>query len=158
MNPEQQLINRTISARDEILRATVLSEPVLTPFDTAGLRARMWLISVNVSGVSRPIEGVIVQSQTGTGGRQYARVGKPVLIKRNAKGRWLCIGPSDRITGVGNVQFLDESSEVGSAPTPGEGFTFDRVPFEFYAANGLWANGTTPFNLVRRLDAQGNEV
>lgn len=158
MNPEQQLINRQIEAREETRRATVLSEPVLKPFDTAGLRARVYTISVQISGVERPIENVIVQSQTGTGGREYARIGKPVLIRRNAGGRWICVGPSDRTTGTGQIQILDESTEVASAPSAGGGFTYQRVPFEYYANNGLWANGTTPFNFVRRLDANGNEV
>lgn len=158
MNNQQKLIQQNIAAKEELRRATSLGNPTLTAFDPAGTRARVYTISCTLSGVDQIIEDVIVQSQTGTGGRAYASTGRPILIKKNAGGRWICIGPSDRTTGTGNVQVFDEATESASAAAAGPGFTTQRVPFEYYADNVVWANGVVPFGLTIRLDADGNEV
>jgi len=66
----------------------------------------------------------------------YARIGMPVLLKRNAAGRHAIIGPGDRIISSANVVEIDESDDTVTTGAT-EGFTYVQQPFSFY-------QGTTP--------------
>lgn len=157
MNPTQLIANRDRRLADETRRATVKSSLKLIPYDTAGLRARVWVIDVDI-GQGELLRNVIVQSTTGTGGRQYASLGSGVLLRRNLGGRWLCVGPADRTIKTGQIQILNEITDAVTAAVADSGFTSVRQPFEYYATGSRWANGTTPFNFVLITDASGNEV
>lgn len=162
MNPTQELIRRERRTQEETRRATVISDLVLIPYNTSGLRSRVWVVDVDI-GDEQPIRGVIVMSQTGTGGRAYARLGKAVIIRRNVGGRWVCVGPSDRTSSTGNIQILTESTGAATAPTPGIGLQTRRRTFDFYAGDlpgtpGSGRFGTAGFGNVIVEDAQGNEV
>lgn len=157
MNPTQSIAARDRRLANETRRGTVKGDATTIPYNTAGLRYRVRVVDVDI-GQDELIRNVIVQSQTGTGGREYARSGKGVIIRRNLGGRWMCIGPSDRTITTGQLQVLNEITEVTAAAVPNSGFTNTRVDFQYFATNNRWNNGTTPFNFVRVEDALGNEV
>lgn len=153
-NTTQKLIERDIRARQEVRRGTVLTEPKLLNYDTAALERTVYVVDVDIGG-SRPIRDVPVQSASGLGGRAYARQGKGVEIQRNAGGRWMVIGASDRIKNTATVQLLSETTEIATAGTS-EGVTFGRRALDYYSNNLAW--GTIGFGNDVILDAQGNEV
>lgn len=150
----QRLISRDIRARQELRRGTVLTDVRVVDFDTSGLTSTVFVVDVDI-GANRVIQNVVVKSSTGQGAREFAQQGKAVEIQRNAGGRWIVIGPSDRIRGTGQVQLLDESTDTATASTD-EGFGFGRRVFTYYADNGAW--GVAGFGNSVALDASGNEV
>lgn len=156
------LIAREIKTRDERRRATVVSGPVVQFDDTAQAREPQWVVSVDI-GARRPIDGVPVKSNTGTGGISYARIGQPVTIQRSAGGRWICIGPADRVQSVGNTSTLDEVTDTFGTPVAGIGFSFRREPFSYYQGDGGLLPGTSRwgsrgFPKRTRINAAGEEV
>ena len=157
MNPVDRIARRDRKNANEQRRGTCVSDPILKNYDLSGGNSPVWVIDID-AGFTELVRDVIVQSQTGTGGRAYARTGKPISMQRNQGGRWICTGPSDRISTTGDIQFLTESTSSATAATPGVGFISTREPFEFYASAGRWANGSIPFNVITVADAQGNPV
>lgn len=151
----QKLIDRDIRAKQELRRATVLTEPRAFNFDPAFLDRTVFVVDVDLPGSPRPIRDVVVKSSTGSGGRAYAQVGKAVEIQRNAGGRWIVIGAADRITTVGKAQELDEATDSFGASAP-TGFTSLRKPYGFYAANGVYGQAGYGNTLI--VDGDGNEV
>jgi len=150
----QKLIARDIAQRRESRRGTVLTEPKLLNYDTAAIDRTVYVVDVDIGG-NKPVRNVPVQSSSGLGGRAYARQGKGVEIRRNAGGRWLVVGASDRIKNTATVQLLDETTELATSG-PSEGVTFGRRAFDFYSENLAW--GVAGFGNDVILDAQDNEV
>lgn len=157
MNPTEAIARRDRRNADELRRGTVVSDQKLVPYDTAGLRARVHVVDVD-PGLSEVVKDVIVQSQTGTGGRAYATIGKTVFIRRNLGGRWMCIGPADRTSTTGEVQVLDESTELAGPASTGVGFTTKRRPFDYWMSSTSNVWGSAGFADMRTFDAEGNEV
>jgi len=108
----QQLISRDIRARQELRRGTVLSNPRRVNFDPSQITSNLYVVDVDIGG-RRPIRNVPVKSSSGNGGRAYAQRGKAVEIQRNAGGRWIVIGPADRVSSVGNTVLFDEAAAQG---------------------------------------------
>ena len=150
----QKLIERDIRARQESRRGVVLSDVRPLDFDTAGITSTVFVVDVDI-GASRPLRDVIVKSATGRGSREFAQQGRAVEIQRNAGGRWMVIGASDRIKSTSAVVLLDESTDLTTA-APDEGFTYARRFFDYYSTNGAW--GVAGFGNAVVHDAQGNEV
>jgi len=156
-NVTQQLIDRDIRARQEVRRATVLTEVRLVEYNPGGNtleRNPVWVVDVDIGG-TRPVRNVIVKSPTGRGGREFASFGKAIEIQRNAGGRWIVIGSSDRIRNTTSVQTLSETTNL-SAAASNEGFTFVRRPYDFYLLNGSY--GSAGYGDTFTADAAGNEV
>lgn len=153
-NSTQKLIDRDIRARQENRRGTVLTEPKLLNYDTASIDRTVFVVDVDI-GASRPVRDVVVKSTSGLGGRAYAQVGKAVVIQRNEGGRWIAVGPADRIRNVGEVQELDEATGTFSAGTP-VGYTSRRRPYDWYSDN--LAYGVKGYGNYALVDGDGNEV
>lgn len=157
MNPTEIIAARQRKNAEETRRATSRSDPELKYVNLSGLEGLSWVIRCD-GGFTEILENVIVQSATGTGGRAYAANGSSVLIRRNAGGRWLCVGPADRTVSTGETQYFDEAAESAGAAVPDVGFTSFRAPFEYFADNLVWNDGVTPFNLIITQNAAGEEV
>lgn len=159
--PTQRLISRDARARQETRRGTVLSDPGLVDFDPAGQASAVWVVRVDI-GAGKPIDDVIVKSQTGNGGRAYAKNGAAVIIQKGSGGRWYCIGPSDRKRSTGSLNFLDESDDSTSAGV-GTGLTSARKKYDFYqgdlpATPGSGRYGSKGYGNTQIFDANGDEV
>ena len=151
----QQLIERDIRARQEFRRGTVLTDAKRVNYDLSGVTSTVYVVDVDI-GAARPIRDVIVKSSSGIGGRAYAQVGKPVDIQRNQGGRWFCVGASDRVRNVGEVQEFDEATETFSVGVS-DGFTSLIRPYDYWqdSANQYGSRGWGASIVV---DADGNEV
>lgn len=153
------VIRREIRARRDLV-GTVFSQRVLKSFNAGA--APVWVCSVNIGG-NRILKNVPIKG-AGTGERFYAELGQAVLLRRNTQGRYDIVGPSDKLSTIA----VKKTYNVGAAAvvaTTIEGFQISREPFEFYEGDqaqapgtSLWNDGTTPFPLVRILDAAGNPV
>lgn len=153
--PTQQLISRDIRARQEIRRGTVLSAPRRLNFDPSAITSNVYVVDVDLGG-RRPIRNVPVKSVSGIGGRAYALPGKAVEIQRNAGGRWIVIGPADRVTSTGTVTVLDEAAGTTSVGVP-IGFTSIPRFFDYWEApENVW--GKIGFGDTIIVDGDGNEV
>jgi len=150
----QRLIARDLKSVRELRRGTVMTDIRALDFDQGGLTSTVFVVDVNI-GAGNILRDVIVKSATGRGAREFAQPGKAVEVQRNAGGRWICIGASDRIKLTACVQELDESDDSASAVAD-EGFTYGRRVFTYYADNNAW--GAAGFGNAVVLDAQGNEV
>lgn len=151
----QRLISRDIRARQELRRGTVLTDPRRLNFDPSAITSNVYVVDVDI-GAGRPIKNVPVKSISGLGGRSYALPGKAVEIQRNAGGRWIVIGPADRVTGVGTAQLL---SEAAGSTTAGAGVGFRSVPRFFdYWEDPAHVWGSAGFGDTIILDGDGNEV
>jgi len=153
-NVTQKLINRDIKARQETRRGTVLTDPRLLNYDTASINRSVFVVDVDI-GATRPLRNVLVKSPVGAGGRGFAARGKAVEVQRNAGGRWIVVGASDRINSTSAVQLLDESNDTVSTGPP-RGHTSIRRPFNYYSVHLSW--GQRGFGDSIILDAEGNEV
>lgn len=154
----KRLIRREVDSQREIIVGRVISEMQLVDFDGQG--AGVFVCQVEIGSNNR-LQGVPVKSQRG---RNYAQLGQTVVLRRNAQGRYEIIGPGDRVSTAVEEKTYDLTTQ-NNVTTVDIGFTFERVPFSHYATLSggaplgvLWADGVTPFNLVRQLDAQGNPV
>lgn len=154
----QRLIRREVGAQAETFVGTVVSELRLIDFDGSG--GGVWVCDVEAGG-NNVLRDVPVKAQVN---RFYAQLGQTVTIKRTAKGRIEIIGPGERLSGELETIAYNLETQVGGTPVD-SGFSFERVPFSFYATldaaaplGVLWADGVTPFNLVRIVDAAGNPV
>ncbi len=160
MRQLQRVINREVRAKREYRVGTVLTDPRITDFDGNG--SGVWVVDVEV-GDNNFLKNVPVKA-SGSGRRFYAQCGQTVLVRRNAGGRFDVTGPGDRAANpvVEKSYDLAALTEISSVNI---GFTSERVAFSYYATldgtaplGVLWADGTTEFNLVRTLDADGNPV
>jgi hypothetical protein len=94
------------------------------------------------------------------GGRAYADPGRAVLMKKMAGGRFVIIGPADKVTGDATITEYDMATELADSQTS-RGYKHDKVPFEFYQGIGgdsYWNDGIHPFPLTRIVDANGDPV
>ncbi len=159
MNPTERIAARDRRNADEVRRATVVSDLRIVPYDTSGLRARVFVVDVDLGrDDDQIVKNVIVQSPTGTGGKSFAANGNPVFIRRNLGGRWVCTGPADRTSRTGQVQVYDESTELAAAATTGAGFTTARRPFNFWLSSSSNVWGSAGFADLRVFDSDGVEV
>jgi len=154
----KQLSRREIRAQKDSLIGTILTAPHVVDFDGSG--AGVWVVDVEI-GSNQYLKDVPVKA---IDNRFYAQLGQVVSLRRNAQGRYEVTGPGDRVTSPMVVK--EYNIGVTSAVSSTEfGFGFDRVPYSYYATldggaplGVIWNDGTTPYNLVRILDAQGNPV
>ena len=157
-NQLHRLTRREIETQKPEIVGTVITAPHVIDFD--GLGAGVWVADVEIGG-AQYLKDVPVKAMTN---RFYAQLGQTVLLRRNAQGRFEVIGPGDRVATPVTTKYYDIG--VTSAVSSDDfGFSFDRVAFSFYATidlsaplDVLWADGVTPFNLVRIVDAQGFPV
>ena len=154
----QRLIRREVGAQQKERVGTVVGDLRLIDFDGNG--AGVWVVDVEVGG-NNVLRDVPVKAQIS---RFYAQLGQTVTLRDTAKGRPEIVGPGERISGTLETIAYNLETQVGGAAVD-SGFTFERVPFSFYATldaaaplGVLWADGVTAFNLVRIVDAQGNPV
>lgn len=153
----KQLVRREILARRDLV-GTVLVQRELRPFNAGG--SPVWACDVDVGG-NRILRDVPIKG-SGSGQRFFAERGQTVLLRRNKQGRYDVVGPADTLTGAAVVKTY-VIGNVAETSTANQGFDFERVPFEFYEGTGvpggsLWNDGTTPFPLVRLVDADGNPI
>lgn len=132
MSREQRTIRREIEASNEELRGTMASELRQTFFRPAQLTAAVWVGDVIVNS-NRVLRDVPVKIN-GQRARSYAAVGRPVILRRNARGRWQVIGPADRKVAQGKLVELDLDTDVSVAAGL-TGFTTRREVFDFYKGN-----------------------
>jgi len=120
-----------------------------------------WVVDVDI-GKNRPLRDVPIKAG-GEGSHFYADLGQTVRLHRNAQGRYDIIGPGDRVTATTQITEYDLTSGDETAAST-LGFTFQIVPFEYYAnlpsgdGNSRWNDTVTPFPLVRVVDSLGNPV
>lgn len=155
---DRRLARREMRAHAFQKRGTVLTAPKL--LQVTAQTETSPVCDVDVGG-DEVIRDVRIRANA-AGSRSYARVGAPVLLARNAAGRFEIIGPGDRVRGAGNVTLLDESDDSTSAGA-GSGFTTRVEAFEFYESGGSpgpsrWNDGSTPFPAITILDGDGNPV
>ncbi len=150
------VIRREIRARRDLV-GTVFSQRELRQFNTGA--APVWVCSVNIGG-NRILRNVPIKG-AGSGERFYAELGQAVLLRRNTQGRYDIVGPSDKLSAIATKKTYNIGAAAVVATTT-EGFQISQEIFDFYKGTGppnsLWADGVTPFPLVRILDAAGNPV
>ena len=158
MSRLNELIRREILARRELV-GTVLQPLRLVNFDTTvGVT---WVTDVDIGGGNFLVNVPVKAGADGT--RFYAGLGHSVKLNRNTLGRVDIVGPADKVLSD-QQSFKTYSLGVPSAVTAATlGFQFDQVAFEFYQnaafpGASFWADGVTPFPLVRILDGAGNPV
>jgi hypothetical protein len=156
----KQLIKRETDFRREFLTGTVLTPLRALQFDQTGGGSPVWVASIEI-GSNRPlIDVVVLASNDGT--RRYAKVGKTVMLRMNTMGRYDAIGPADRVASTASVKTYNVG--IATAVTAADfGYTFERVPFEWYANSGnpgesRWNDTFSTFPLTRVVDADGNPV
>jgi hypothetical protein len=153
------LIKREIKGRQQFIVGKILSLPSLVNFEVTA--APRWVVDVDI-GANRPLRRVPIKGGS-DGQRFYANLGQTVLLRRNAFGRYEVVSQGDRVTGD-TSSFKTYTLDDPNAKTSSSlGFRADPVTFIFYAnigdpGNSRWADGTTPFPLVRVLDGAGNPV
>jgi hypothetical protein len=152
MSNLQKFVRREIGNKRATRVATVISEMRITDFD--GQSSGVWVVDLEV-GSSRPMVNVPVKADKN---RFYAQLGQSVEIRRNAHGRWEVVGPGDHIAATMVVRTYDLETQTQQS-TANAGFSFNRVPFSYYATldggaplGVLWADGATPFGLVQIID------
>lgn len=155
---DQQLIRREMRTQGDRV-GTIISEMTITDFDGNG--AGVFSADVEI-GSNNFLKGLPVKANNG--GRNYASLGQTVLIRRNAQGRYEVVGPGDRLSTAVEEVGYDLAAQTPES-TIDFGFGSERVDYDFYATldgtaplGVLWADGVTPYNLVRIIDAQGNPV
>lgn len=155
----KRLLRREIAAQQQLLVGKVISEMRIVDFDGSG--AGVFVADVEI-GANNFLQGLPVKYNNG--GRNYASLGQTVALKRNAQGRYEIIGPGDRLSTPVEEVAYDLTTQAGGAGVS-TGFGSERVAYSFYATldgtaplGVLWADGVTPYNLVRIVDAQGNPV
>lgn len=151
----QKLLQRDIRAGQEVRRGTVLTNPKRLNYDPAQVNSNLYVVDVNIGG-SRPMRNVPVKSISGLGGRSFALPGKAVEVQRNAGGRWIVIGPADRVQATGTTQLFNEASQ---STVLSNGVGFRQVPrfFNYWQiAGNAW--GSRGFGDTIILDGDGNEV
>lgn len=154
-NPTQQLVQRDARARQEVRRGTVLTDPRRFNYDPSTLSSNLYVVDVDIGG-RRPLRNVPVKSSSGLGGRAYALPGKAVEVQRNAGGRWIVIGPADRVATVGAVTLYDEAAGTTSVGVP---YGFRSIPrfFDYWeSVEHVW--GSPGFGDMILVDGNGNEV
>lgn len=158
MSSLKKLIRREIDSQNDTKIGTVLKDMRISDFDGGG--SGVWVTDVHIGGDEYLRNVPIKASHT----RFYAQLGQTVALRKGAQGRWEVVGPGDREIGIMDAKTYDLSDQTQQS-TANVGFSFDRVPFSHYATldagaslGVLWADGVTPFNLVRVLDGDGNPV
>jgi hypothetical protein len=149
----KRLIAREIRGRRERIRGRVLAEPFQVPSDSGG--ALQWVTHVDVGG-RRVLERVPIKIGSARA-RDYARIGSPVWLDRDAQGRYQITAPADRGVVQAPVSVFDEDA-AGFTPGGMQGFTAEVVDFEWYAENGTWGDGVSDFPKVIVRDGTGAEV
>lgn len=158
MSNAQKLSRREIRNQAPVINGTVITAPHLIDFD--GVGAGVWVCDVEV-GANNYLKDVPVKQADS---RFYAQLGQVVALRKNAQGRYEVVGPGDRASAPVVVKFY-EIGNTSAISSQDIGFRFDRVAYSFYAGlsggaplGTFWADGVTPYNLVRIVDAQGNPV
>lgn len=154
----KNVVRREVDRQRETIVATVISDMSMTDFDGAG--AGTWVVDVEI-GSNNYLRNLPVKSNRN---RFYAQRGQTVLLRRNAQGRYEVIQPGDRLAApVERIEY-DLETQVGGAAVD-IGFSFEVVPYDFYETldgsaplGTLYADGVTPYNYVRVVDADGNPV
>ncbi len=157
----QRLISREIRNARELIVGTVVGGQQLLNFDNSGgSGSGVFVCDVEIGSNNLLRKVPIKASQT----RFYAQLGQTVLLRRNANGRYEVIGPGDRLSQAVQTTAYDLSTGAGGT-TVASGFSFVKRPLSYYAtlktgpASGvIWNDGTTPFNLVEIVNAQGQVV
>jgi hypothetical protein len=145
MSREKQLIRREFLARKELLVGTVIGSIRPDRFDDdqpgAGV---MWVVDIEI-GSNRPLLNVPVKS-AGDGGRFYANLGQTVLLRRSLLGRYMVVGPGDRVSGQLTTTEYDLTTE-GAVASSALGFSAQVDPFEFYmGARSMKGNPSVTFD------------
>ena len=154
----KKLSRREIRAQNDSLIGTIIKAPNVIIFDAND--AGCWVVDVEI-GSNQYLKDVPVKAIEN---RFYAQLGQIVSLRRNAQGRFEVVGPGDRVTSpmVIKEYNIGVTSAVSSTDY---GFGYDRVPFSYYATldggaplGVVFGDGSTPFNYVRIVDAQGSPV
>lgn len=111
------------------LRGRVLSHPQFKEFDPSGSASPSWVVDVDIQG-NRILRDVPVKVGPARS-RSYARVGAPVFLERDARGRYQVVSPADRAPAQGNVRELDEETGLDDAAGV-RGVTLRPDIFDFY--------------------------
>ncbi len=158
MSSLKNLIRREVDRQKEVKIGTVISEPRISDFDGNG--SGVWVVDLYL-GDEDYLRNVPVKAVRS---RFYAQLGQTVAARKSAQGRYEVVGPGNRVMGTrkDKTYDLETRNQQSSANT---GFSSERVPFSHYETldggaplGVLWADGVTPFNLVRIVDGDGNPV
>lgn len=156
----KRLMRREILSRQEQITGTVLSVRKLADLDNNN--SATWVVDVDI-GAAEPLRDVAVKAGA-DGERFYAGLGMTVRLARNTQGRFDVIGPGDRVNAVAvkKVYTLGVDTPVSSA---NQGFSVERVAFEFYEGptpgtpgTSYWNDSVHAFPLVRIVDGDGVPV
>lgn len=160
MSDLKTLIAREIRVKEPTIVGTVIRRREMKVFDQSAGGSPVWVCDVEV-GSNRFLKDVPIKAGS-DGSRFYADIGQTVQLKQNALGRYQVIGPGDLLASALVIKYysLTTGNETSSAL---QGFTFQKVAFEFYkgptpptAGTSLWSDGVTPFPFTRIVDANGN--
>jgi hypothetical protein len=122
----RELFRQERRAHVEFLLGTVVTRPKIVQFDGVG---PVWVVDVDVGG-KRLFKNVPVKA-VAQGGRFYADINQPVLLKRNAQGRFDVVGSADRKAGVAVVKGYDLTTG-NLQSTSSAGFSVIPRAFEHY--------------------------
>lgn len=154
----KQLVRREVDTQRETIVGKVLTDMDVTDFDGTG--AGVFVADVEI-GSNNFLRNVPVKANRN---RFYAQRGQTVLLRRSTQGRYEIIGPGDRLSSPVVEIAYDLETQQGGAPVS-SGFDFELVDFFHYETldaaaplDVLWADGVTPFNLSRIVDADGVPV
>jgi hypothetical protein len=153
---------RQIRVSDEKKRGTMVTNPRKMNVNVTADDSPCFVGRVNTGG-RKILRNIVVKANGGS--RAYARKGLPVMLQKNAQGRWEVIGPSDRIISPALVSEVD--LELGTVVSqPDEGFSLAQRPFSHFrggltsqstpAGEGLWGANTFSSSIV--VDGSGAEV
>ena len=164
MSQLKRLIQREVRSRRETLTGTVIEARELQQTDGTGDGSPRWVVKVEV-GKNHFLSNVPVKA-SGSGARYYADLGLPVALHRNTQGQFEVVGPGDRVSAPIDIRTYGVDGAETSQTD--EGFTYEILPFSHYQTadpdltnpltQTLWADGITPFNFIRIVDADGIPV
>lgn len=159
-NRQKELISREITGASDVLRGQIVSPVTFKLFDPSGAKDLTPVADVDV-GSNRIVRNVIVR-QAGARGRAFAQIGLAVEIRRGQRGRWVVVGPSDRVPKFGTVVELDEDTG-GTTALPNDGVDVVKQAYDYYRGDlpgtpGSGLYGTPGYPKYLQVDALGNEV
>ncbi len=130
MSRQKELIRREFLSRQELLVGTVVGEPRPIRFDGTAPGAGVLFVCDVEIGTNNPLFNVPIKGGS-DGGRFFANLGQTVLLRRNLVGRWLVIGPGDRVaTPMEVIEYNATTKDIAAQTTIGFSTVIDA--FEDY--------------------------
>ena len=123
------LIRRSLKAKASTRIGTVMTTPVMFNMDNSAGGAPVWVVDVEI-GSNRLLKNIPVKSGSDRS-IEYAKRGMAVKLERTAYGRWVVVGPGDRVTAPLVIKHYDINTKVASS-TVSRGFSVFRPGIDYY--------------------------